>query len=185
MKLTKKSWLLLTLGVFVITFASLGAIQSQQVRQQKRLNEELALAELRLEGFQLEQLSAQQEVLEEQLKQTISQSETTKTILSQSIGSITSSSTLFDIAQAYGVEVTEFSSSGLASGDLDGIPCSVLTLNARVEGDISDLISFIMKLNSELTTGVVKSVEISMSEATSEAKSSANIQLVLYTYQGD
>ena len=185
MKLTKKSWLLLTLGVFVITFAGLGAIQSQQVRQQKRLNEELALTELRLEGVQLEQLSAQQETLEKQLSQTISQSETAQAILSHPIGSITSSSTLFDIARDYGVEVTEFSSSGLASGDLAGIPCSVLTLNTRVEGDVSDLIRFITKLNREFTTGIIKSVEISMPETTGDAKSLANIQLVLYTYQGD
>ena len=42
MKLSKTSWLLLTLGIFVIALAGLGAVYYQQVNQQDRLNEELA-----------------------------------------------------------------------------------------------------------------------------------------------
>ena len=62
MKLSKTSWLILTVGVFVITFASLGAVSYQQVHQQDRLNEELAVAEMRLKGGKLEQLIGKVEV---------------------------------------------------------------------------------------------------------------------------
>jgi hypothetical protein len=92
---------------------------------------------------------------------------------------------LFDIAEAYGVEVTELSSSGLVSEELEGVPCSVLSLTVRVEGDIPDLIGFITKLNDDFTTGVVQSVEISIPETTGGEESSANIQLVIYTHRGD
>jgi len=184
MKLSKTSWLLLISGVFIIAFASLGAVHYQQVQQQNQLNEELTQAQLRLDRFQLEQLPYQEE-LKKQLSQTISQCETAKAILSQSTGSIATSETLFATAAAYGVEVTEISSSGPASEDLEGITCSILPLTARVEGDVSDMIGFITKLNSKLTTGIVKSVEISIPETTSEEKPSANIQLVIYSYQGD
>ena len=185
MKLSKTSWLFLTIGVFVIAFASLGAVGSQQVIQQNQLSEELTLAQLKLKGFQLEQLSYRQGELEEHLSQTISQFETTKAILSPPIGSVATSGILFDIAEAYGVEVTEINSSGLTSGELEGIPCSILPFTTRVEGDLPALVDFITRLNGDLTTGVVKSVIISIPEMTSEEKSSADIQMVIYTYQGD
>ena len=185
LKISKTSWFLLVIGIFIIMFVGLGAVRYQQINQQNQLNEELTLAEAKLNEFQLEQLSYQKGDLERRLSQAISQFETAKAILSQSTGSIVTTSTLFDIAEAYGVEVTELSSSGLVSEELEGVPCSVLSLAVRVEGGISDLIGFITKLNTDLTTGAVQSVEISIPETTSEEKSSANIHLVIYTYQSE
>jgi len=178
LKLSKTSWLFLAIGGFIILFASLGAVYSQQVHQQNQLNEELTLAEMKLNGFQ-------PEVLEIRLSQTLSQLEPSRATLSQPIGSIATSSTLFDVAEAYGVEVTEISSSGLTSAKLEGIPCSVLTLTVRIEGDVPALVNFITNLNSYFRTGVVQSVAISIPEMTSGQESSANIRLVVYTYQGD
>jgi len=185
LKLSKTSWLLLAIGAFIIILAGLGAFRFQQVRQQNQLNEELVLAQLKLKAVQLEQLAQRQGELERHLSQTTSQFQAARTTLSQPVGSIGASSTLFDIAEACGAEVTEISSSGRTSEELEGIPCSVLTLTARVEGDVPNLVSFITELNSYLRNGVVKSVEISIPEMTSEEKSSANIQLVVYSYQGD
>ena len=185
MKLSKTSWLLLTIGIFTMTLASLGAVRYQQVNQQNQLNEQLTLSEAKLVGFQLEQLSSQKGELEKQLSQATSQLETSKAMLSQSIGSVATSGILFDTAEAYGVEVIELSSAGLVSEELEGVPCSVLSLTAVVEGDISDLIDFITELNDDFTTGVVQSVEISIPETIGGEESSANIHLVIYTYQGD
>jgi len=185
LKLSKTSWLLLTIGIFIITFAGLGIVRYQQIQEENQLGKELTLTETELNGFQLEQLSYQQAELEKQLSQATSQFETTKAMLSQPTGSIYTSGVLFDTAEAYGVEVTELGSSSLASGELEGVPCSVLSLTARVEGDVSDLIGFITELNNNLATGVVQSVEISIPETTSEEEPSANIQLVIYTYRGD
>jgi len=185
LKLSKTSWLLLAIGAFIIPLASLGAVHFQQVHQQNQLNEELALVQLNLKAVQLEQLAQRHEELERHLSQTISQFQAARTILSQPVGSIGASSILFDIAEACGAEVIEISSPGLTSAKLEGIPCSVLSLSARVKGDVSDLVSFLTKLNDKLTTGIVKSVEIGIPETTSEEKTSANIQLAIYTYQGD
>ena len=185
MKISKTSWLLIAIGVFMITMVSLGAVRYQQVNRQNQLNEELALAEMKLNEVKLEQLSDRQGELEEQLSQTISQLGAARAIFSQPNGSIIASGILFDIAEAYGVEVIEISSPGLTSAELEGIPCSVLTLTVRVEGDVPALVTFITKLNGYLRTGVVQSVAISIPEMTSGEKSSANIRLVVYTYQGD
>ena len=184
MKLSKTSWLLITIGVLVITFASLGAVRAQQIHRQNQLNEELTLTELKLKGVQLEQLSQQQEELETRLNEATSQFEAVKAILSQPRGSVATSGILFDVAEACGVEVTDISSSGLSSDELEGVPCSVLILTASVEGDVLDLVSFITELNAYLSTGVVQSVSINVPETTSNEKSTANIRLVVYMYQG-
>ena len=185
MKLSKIGWLVITAGVLIIALAGLGVIRSQQVQQQNQLNEQLALAQSNLRGVQLEQLSSQQTELEKQLSQAKSQFEAVKAILSQPVGGIAVSSILFDIAEAHGLEVTEITSSGLASEELEGITYSVIPLSATVEGDVPNLVNFITKLNGHLATGVIKLITITTPETASGEKASANIQLVVYTYRGD
>ena len=184
-KLTKTSWWFLTIGVLVIAYTGVGAVRYQQVQQQNELKEELTVAQQELDGFQLEQLSSRQTELERQLEQATSQFEAVKAIFSQPIKSVAASSILFDIAEAYDLEVTELSSLGPASDSLEGIDCSVISLTARVEGDVTNLVSFIIKLNSQLATDVIRSITITFPEMGSGEKASADIHLVIYTYQGD
>jgi hypothetical protein len=183
LKLTKTSWLIIIVGVFIITLAGLGVIRSAQVQEQSELREQLALAQLKLSAIQLEQLSYRQEELEQQLSETASQSKTAQATLSQTIGYITVSDTLFDVAEANNVEVTEIKSSGMVGKELAGVPCSTLPLTTRVEGELTDLVSFTTQLNEELTTGTVESVDIIISEIIGN-KSSANIRLIVYAYKG-
>ncbi len=206
MKLSKTSWLILTAGIFIVTFASVGAARSQKIDEQNRLQEELAVAELRLSKLQFEELSSQQEELEKQLSQIISRSEAIQGMLSPPTASIATSDTLFDIAETSGVEITEIASSEPVSDDLEGITYSALPFTVRVEGDTHRLIDFIINLNDNFKTGVVKSVEINIPEATENGgetgeepaegqsgegeteeleRPSASIRLVIYTYQGD
>ena len=215
MKLSKTGWLLLTIGIFAVMFASMGATQSKQLSQQDQLNEELLLAKQRLDSFQIEQLSSQRNELEEELSQIISQSRShpAKLTLSQSVDSTTTSYNLFGIAKTCGVEITAITSPGLSGESLEGLDCTALPLTVTVEGDVSSLIRFIIKLNDDFTTGVVKSVatripeppdeEETASGETDEAsdeetdetsgeestamnkKPSTDIRLLIYSYQGD
>lgn len=189
MKLTKISWLVLTIGILVITFASLGAARSKQINERTQVSDELAVAELRLNQFQLQQLYSQQASLETHLNQTIAQLKTAKTMLSQPNESIIVSDAVFRIAEASGVEVIDISSSTLTDGKLEGVTCSVLPLSTTVSGDVPNLISFIIKLNNDFTTGTVKSAQITISvptdNATADARVSANIQMIIYSYLGD
>jgi type II secretory pathway pseudopilin PulG len=178
MKLSKTSWIIVAIGIFIITSASLGSVYVQQVGQKNQLNEEITLAEARLNKFQLE-------VLETQLRKTLSQLETAGDTLSQPVGSIATTGILFDAAQAYHVEVTDISSSELISTKLEGIPCSALTLTMNVEGYIHALVGFITNLRDYLKTSVVQSIAVSIPEMTDGQEPSANIRLVIYTYRGD
>jgi hypothetical protein len=183
MKLSKTGWLLITVGVFLIVLIGLGALRSQQIRQQNQLGEELSTVEIKLNGVQLEQLSRRQEELEQQLSQTVSKFDDARGTLSQSIGSLAISYILFDIADANSVEVTAVSSSGLTSSELGGLTCSALPVTTIIRGELTDIVDFVTRLNGELTTGVISSVEITVPEETGEL-TYAYIELVVYAYQG-
>ncbi len=98
MKLTKTSWLLLAIGIFVITVGSLGAARSQQLSEGQQLSDELAVAKVRLGKLDLTELSAKQGSLQEQIKQATQQLESAKATLSQPNDSITISDSVFRIA---------------------------------------------------------------------------------------
>ena len=185
MKLSKTSWLVLTIGIFVIIFAGLGVARFQQFRQKNQLLGEIALAEQVLDRFQLEQLSSQKTELERQLTQTTSQFEAVKAIFSQPIKSVAASNILFDLAESYDLEVTEMSSLDTTDHSLDGIDCSAISLTAKVEGDVTNLVGFIVELNGQLATDVIRSITMTFPEVGSGEKTSADIHLVIYTYQGD
>ena len=209
MKLGRTSWIILSVGIAIVAFASLGIARAQQVREHEQLQEELSITETRLENYQLKELQTQQKDLEEQLNQATSNLKAAKDNLRQPIESIGVTDSLFQIAESCGVEITGMSSSGIASDKLTGITCSTIQLAIDVEGDVANLISYVIKLNNDFTTGVVQSVNINTQEMTGEEiegeqtgeetgeeiegepgeeeveKPSAHIQLAIYTYQGD
>ena len=185
MKLSKTSWWVLTVGIFVIFFAGLGLVRFQQIQQQNQLRKEITVAEVRLNGIQPEKLFAEKTELERQLYQATSQFETVKAIFSQQVKSVAASSILFDIAEIHDLEVTEVSSLGSDNDSLYGINCSVVSLTAKIEGDVTNLVSFIIDLNSQLVTDIIRSITITFPEIGSEEKASVDINMVIYTYQGD
>jgi len=183
LKISKTSWLVIIIGIFLILLASLGVVRSQQVREQNDLKEKLALTQLKLQAIQLDPFSQREGELEEQLSQTLAQSETARSILSQPIGCIMVSDLLFDLAEANKVNITEITSSGMADSNLEGVPCLALTLRTGVKGEVADLVNFITTLNNELSTGFVQSMEMTIPE--SKEQPSAKIQLIVYTHKGD
>jgi hypothetical protein len=184
LKISKRLLLIIGIGVFAILLFTLYRGYSQAADEQSQLSNQLTLAKSRLAGLNLEQLSSQQAEREEQLSQATSELEAVKVMLSQPVGSVNVTSVLFDLAKACDVEVIEVTSPGPTTENLEGVTCSVIPLTARVEGEVSNLVSFVTRLNSHFTTGVVKSVTINVLESTSSDNASANIQLAVYSYQG-
>lgn len=185
MKLTKTSWLIITIGIFIIAFTSLAAVRYRQISQQKQLNDELASVELELTKVQPEQLSSQYQELERRLSQTLAQLETAKAEFSPPIESIDTNDILFDIAREYGVRVAQITLSDDSSYNSNGVAYSIETFSVTIEGNTLSLINFITRLNNDLATGVVKSVAISIPGMSSEENTSADIQLIMHTYRGD
>ncbi len=185
MKISRTSWLILVAGVFVVALASLGIAHAQQIEEQGQLDEELTVAEKRLTNLELKGLSSQKMEMEKQLEQTVSELETIQDNINYPIESIQETDILFDIAEACDVTVTDMTSSALGGEQLASIDCSVITLTAKVEGDVADLIDFVIKLNNDFTTGMIKSADIIIPEDSDEAEESpsAYIRMVVYSYE--
>jgi hypothetical protein len=176
---------MLSVGIFVVVAASLGITRSQQLGEQSRLDNELTITEERLSNLQVEQLRQQQEELQKRLDESTIQLAAAKDGLRQSVESINVTDEFFEVAQSCGVEVMSISSSSIGSENLGDIVCSVITLNAAVQGGVSNLINFVISLNNDFTTGIVKSAQISIPEVAGESKPSAGILMVVYAYEGD
>ncbi len=162
MKLSKTSWIILTIGIIVVAFGVLGIARAQQVQQQKDLDDQLSTAELRLDKFQLPELRAKKADLQQKLEQNVAGLEAAKNELRQQIASIDVTDNLFDIATASGVEITNVSSSELGNDNLEGIVCTIIRLSMIVEGDVPDIIDFVINLNSDFNTGIIKSLQINI-----------------------
>lgn len=188
MKLSKKKWLFLGIGIFVILGAGLGMLWTQRVQEQRQLKQELSLAQLRLKKSEdVRQPSPQQVALQDRLTQLGSQLTVTKSSLSQLIETIEVNETLFDIAETSGVEITQINSAVLTDIKLDKIPCSALRSNLQIEGDTGNILDFIYKWTEKFPTGVVVSVQITDQSEGAEPtiSTSANIELLIYSYSGD
>ncbi len=112
MKLSKKTWIILVIGILIIAFANLSMTYSRQGKEQSRLDQELSLVQLTLATYSPEELSSQQRELESQLAQAESELEDAKAHLRQSIESIEVTDTLFEVAQTWEVEIIDLRSSG-------------------------------------------------------------------------
>ena len=167
LKLSRTSWLILLAGIFIVIVGGLGLTRSQQLQEQARLDDELAKAEMRLDKLQVKDLRQQQEELQGRLDESTVQLVATKNRLRQTIESIDVTDEFFAIAKSCSVIIESMSSSSIRSEKLEGIDCSAITLDAMVAGETSNLINFVIKLNNDFTTGIVKSVQITIPETTS------------------
>jgi len=183
MKLSKKSWLFIALGIFLIALVGLWMVYSQQSGIQNQLNEELALVKSRLGSIHIESLAEERIVLEQQLDETLAQSEVAREKLSQPMNSIIINDILFGTAAVHSVNITEISAPVASEVVLDGVSCLTFPLTARVEGELDNLISFITELNGDFATATVKSVNIDIPQSGGDRKSSVSLQMVFYTYK--
>jgi len=179
MKLSKTTLIFLGVGIFAILAVGMGVAYAQQSREQSRLDEQLSLAQLRLTNYSSpEELSSRRSKLESQLAELEIQFEDAKSLLRQPVESIEVTDTLFEVAEACDVEILELDSPGLArdSRNLRGITCSALSLKAKVQGDVHDLLSFIFMLSKKFPTGVFEAVGISIPEVVAEETGGEEIE---------
>lgn len=183
MRLSKTSWLVLGIGILFIIFVGLGIVRFQQFQSHKQLGGEIALAEEVLNELRVEEFTSRRSELESRLAHTESQFKAVKAVLSQPINYVIASSIWFDLAEAYNLKITEMSSPGSLEEKLEGIDCAALSITARVEGEVGNLVDFIVRLNNQLATDFIRSVTITIPDQGSPEKAAADIHLVIYTYQ--
>jgi len=173
LKLGKTSWLILIVGILIIAFGSLGFTRAQQVDQQGQLDDKLSVAEKRLAGLQLRDLQNEKLNLEQQLEQAELQMKTAQDALREPIESIPVIDSLFQIAAASNVVITDINSSGITREKLEKIDVSVSKMTISVQGTVLDLITFVTRLNTDFSAGVVEATEINTQNLVAEDEESS------------
>ena len=161
----------------------LNSTRSQQVAERDELNKKLASTQSKVRVIQIEPLSSHKTELEQQLKETNSQLDKVKAVLSQPIKETGTTATLFTTAKAYSVEITKMTVSSLNKAALEEVAASAVSIAVTAEGDISQIIGFITQLNSLFATGAVQAATITNADTGSSKKPSVDINLTLYTVQ--
>ena len=185
MRLNRK-WLIYgAIIVLVAALTTMGIIQVQQMKERDSLSDDLDMAEQLLNALEANQSSQWQDDSDTQPDDTQANFDTAKAELSQSIDSIIANESLFRIAADSSVTLTSISVSSFYDDTLAELPCSYLPLNVTAEGDLTTLLDFISRLNTDLTNGLVRLATLSIPEASDKGESSADIEMVIYTYQGE
>ena len=186
MRLNKK-WLIYGVIIgLVAALTTLGIVQAQQMGEKSSLSEELDTAEYNLSMLEAGESSSWQDEMDTQMDEAQTNFDTAKVILSQPVDSIIANESLFNIAAVSSVTLTSISVSPLSSNEaLAELPCSYLPLNITAEGNVTVLLDFISRLNTDLTNGLVRSATLSIPETPAEGEALVDIQLIIYTYQGE
>jgi hypothetical protein len=183
-KISKAVILILAAGVFIVGLLSLGVTRYNQMSEQSDLNDELALSEIRLSNMDLNSLELQLSELEEQLLESESQLEEAKNRLKQTVISVNVTDKLYEIAEFYNVIIDNIGTTKNQSITYNGIGCLSISVSAAVSGELSNIIDFIVGLNNNFDTGYVQSTQLTIYDDTAESGTSANIVMVVYSYEG-
>jgi len=165
--------------------ACLGVVQARQAQDGNMLSNELLASEQKLNDFQLNQLKDKQSEVENRLNDLKTQTLEAKSILSESIESISASDTLLAMVEDYNLDIEKMNIAEFTSDDLGEIECLILPITIEVSGDVPDIISFITALNGEPGNSMVRAAEIDASMDVEAEKPVSVIKLVIYMYQGD
>ena len=179
MKINKKSWFAITLGLLVIAFASLSVFYHQRASEQEQLEKDLDSTRFRLSSLEVSTLRHQQDILEEDLNEAYEGYEADK---EKFVENIAASNVLYSTAKANSVNITGMNSSDYSSEVIEGASCIALLLDTKVVGNVDNLIAFITQLNNDLINVVVKSMSITIPSSNIDNTASADIQIVIYTY---
>ena len=183
-KLSKTGLLILAAGAFIVVLAGLGITRYGQISEQDELNSALSLSDVRLNAVNLQPYEVQKATLLEQLVVSESLLEEAKSRLMQTAISVDVTDKFYEIAAFHEIIIQSISTTKNTKGNYEGVPCTLISVNAVVNGDLSHVIDFIEGLNNNFTTGFIQSAQINISDATAEGGVSANVLMTIYTYEG-
>jgi vacuolar-type H+-ATPase subunit D/Vma8 len=182
-RLSKTSWLILSTGVFLVILVGLGLTRSAQIKQQASLDDELKTSQTILDKVQTADLQQQLQDLQDQVDEASSQVDEARQRLHQTVISADVAEKFYDIAGFSNVEITNISTSMISGDSVAGVGLSTITINAVVQGELNDIVNFVINLNNGYTTGFVTSVSVSVADSEESGVSMASIQMSVYSYE--
>lgn len=178
--LSKTSWIILSVGVFIVVLAGLGVTYSSQLKKNSKLDEELELTELRLAKYNIEELQLQEAELEAILDDSSSLHDTGKLRLQESIESIDVTNRCYVIASASNVEIIDIGTTDIQQTDYMNLECERITVQVMITGNLEDMINFVINMNESFDTGYIDAIQTVIEEIPY-----TSVQMVIYSYKGE
>ena len=178
--LSKTSWIILSVGIFIVVLAGLGVTYSQQVKEKNEVEEQLEFTEMRLEMFNIAELEHEKATLDSEVSNATYQHDSLRNNLSESVVSSDVVEKCYEIAEDSNVTVINISSTAVKAIEIAAVECLAINLNMNVTGQLADYVIYIQNLNEEFTTGYVSSFQFQLEE-----NHVAMVQLVVYSYEGE
>lgn len=178
--LSKTSWIILSVGVFIVVLAGLGVTYSQQLKENSEANDELELTEMKLAQYNIEELQQQENALHALFDASSSQYDSGRTIFQQSIESIDVTYRCYYIASLSNVEIIDIGTTEVNEAEFVNLDCNKILIQVKVRGELADMVNFIININEGFNTGYIESVQTVIEETPY-----TSIQIVVYSYRGD
>jgi type II secretory pathway pseudopilin PulG len=174
MRLSRKVWIILGIGIIAVLLGIVFSVYSQQVREQQELNERLDTA--RVLSTRLE---ADEEDLENELAQAQSLLNRSQAEFPQAIESIEYGEYLFEIADRSDLTLASLSFPQPSAMTAGAVTYSVVPLSLPVSGALADIFKFIdiIKTDARFASTEVKSVNLNV------IGGDATISVVIYGYK--
>lgn len=185
-KVSKRVWVLLSVGIFLVLLVTLGMAYRTQAREQGQLNKQITAAEEATTRISLAELEAKEAEFKAQLAVADAQTAAIKADLNQSTNGIAAADALLQIAAKARVNLTEVASAAAAVQKVETLNCAVLPLSVKVEGEIQNLMTFILSISQTFATGIIRSVDVNIpptGDAAQLGRSKASIVLNIYCYE--
>lgn len=179
--LSKTSWIILSVGVFIVVLAGLGVTYSQQLKKSSEANDELELTEMRLAQYNIEELRQQESELLALFDASLSQHDSDKTIFQQSIESIDVTYRCYYIASLTNVEIIDIGTTEVKAAEFIGLDCDMILIQVKVRGELADMVNFIINMNDGFNTGYIEATQT----VTNEDAQYTTVQIIVYSYKGE
>jgi len=181
-KLGKAARTFIAIGITVIVYASLLMVYLGQNTEQSQLDQDLSFVQETTAKYSIDELASQKTELESELARLEPAFRVAETRLRQSIDSIDITDTLYELADSNDVDIVKIGSPSLTSKESEGITNSLLSVTMTVEGEVANLLDFILDLTDEFPTSAIESVTI---DYTRSDRPFADLNLFLHTYEAE
>ena len=179
--LSKTSWIILSVGVFIVVLAGLGVTYSQQIKEKNKLQDELAVTDMRLEKFNIEELQQQETQLEAAMNTEVAKLESAVLEINRIIESIDVTDNCYLLASQSGVEVIDIGTTEIESAEIGELGLFQIAIRVGVSGPLPNIVDYITELNDNFSTGHVVTVDMNFDKELPYA----TIQFIIYSYEGD
>jgi hypothetical protein len=178
-KIDNRIWLIIGIAIFVAAAVILFRAYTQEVNEQAQLTTDLATQQ----GL-LHMLTTEEDDQQNKLKQAESLFDASRAKFPESVESIEYGEDLFKIAGDCSVELTNLSPSPPGTTTQGAVTYSVSSFSIQVQGDVSDILSFINALRTGDSFRLPWSAEVNSVSIDFGDTEVATISADIYGYKG-